>query len=563
MMQRVLESDALHIQRRISEPPVGWRQSTLRRKVLLLDEKASSRADFCTRVDARLTAFQAMLAAAESLQDTELWLLRSADYGKGPWLSSKVCLPAGMQTFDTTHSLRELLQSTDTVYTVGASEGMAAMLASKQVHVFGQPYYSGWGLTHDHANLPSRSARPSLEALFEAVFLNAAHYLDPRTLRQGSLESALDCIELQREVASRFADLSNVAAAAFQLWKRPFATPFITAGGGTLRWVSKCQHVRSSETAAIWGGRNAAGLPEGTKFFRIEDGFLHSLGLGSDMFAPHSQVIDRSGIYFDASHPNELTAILNNAKFLPQELRRAAALRASIVQHGLTKYNLGRRKPSWELPQGKRLLLVPGQVADDASIRLGTRGIATAEALLNEVRENRPDAFIIYKPHPDVLSGNRDGLVTATKIADIVDTTSDLISLIDVADEIHTLSSLSGYEALIRGKQVYTYGLPFYAGWGLTEDALPQPWRERVLAIDELVAGVMLRYPLYWDWELGLFTTPEAVVERLAGPASRPLSQLRGSRQRQVIKIFRWGRNVFLHFLQKRVPKSCPGKPKY
>lgn len=149
------------------------------------------------------------------------------------------------------------------------------------------------------------------------------------------------------------------------------------------------------------------------------------------------------------------------------------------------------------------------------------------------------------------MSGNRHGLVDADQIADVVDTTSDLISLIDNSDELHTLSSLSGFDALIRGKQVHTYGLPFYAGWGLTQDALPQPWRERRLTLDALVAGVMLRYPLYWDWRLGLFTTPEAVVARLAEQASRPLGRLRGSHTRQFAKILRWCRNVIRHFRWK------------
>ena len=95
---------------------------------------------------------------------------------------------------------------------------------------------------------------------------------------------------------------------------------------------------------------------------------------------------------------------------------------------------------------------MPGQVADDASIRLGTRAIATADALLREVRKRSPDAFIVYKPHPDVLSGNRTGLIDAQRLADVVDTEADLLSLVDVADEVHTLSSLAGFDALLRGK---------------------------------------------------------------------------------------------------------------
>ena len=281
---------------------------------------------------------------------------------------------------------------------------------------------------------------------------------------------------------------------------------------------------------------------------RIEDGFFHSHGLGSDMIAPRSQVIDRRGLYFDASQPSDLSVLLNETEFTHAELQRAAALRATVVELGVTKYNLGRRRPAWAAPAGKRVVLVPGQVADDASIRLGTRAIGTADALLREVRRLRPDAFIVYKPHPDVLSGNRNGLIDARQLADVVDTAADLLSLVDVADEVHTLSSLAGFDALLRGKAVYTYGLPFYAGWGLTHDALaPVPWRHRTLSLDMLCAGVLLRYPLYWDWRTKLFTTPEAVVAQLAPKAARPLEQVRGNRMRPLRKAFRWSRNGIWH----------------
>ncbi|MGF6606363.1 hypothetical protein OKW45_001263 [Paraburkholderia sp. WSM4175] len=88
--------------------------------------------------------------------------------------------------------------------------------------------------------------------------------------------------------------------------------------------------------------------------------------------------------------------------------------------------------------------------ADDASIRLGTRAIDTADALLREVHRLRPDAFVVYKPHPDVLSGNRNGLIDAQQLADVVDTEADLLSLVDGADEVHALSSLAGFDVLLR-----------------------------------------------------------------------------------------------------------------
>lgn len=141
------------------------------------------------------------------------------------------------------------------------------------------------------------------------------------------------------------------------------------------------------------------------------------------------------------------------------------------------------------------------------------------------------------------------------------DTEADLLSLVDVADEVHTLSSLAGFDGLLRGKAVFTYGLPFYAGWGLTHDALaPVPWRHRTLTLDMLCAGVLLRYPLYWDWRTRLFTTPEAVVEQLAPQAARPLEQVRGNRMRPLLKAIRWTRNGICHaswrFRQRLAPRA-------
>ncbi|WP_376698101.1 capsular polysaccharide biosynthesis protein [Burkholderia cepacia] len=545
LMRRTLLCDALHVRQRVtplrSDPSVTAQKQC----IVVIDERETSFADICTPAHHRKTNFRTMLDAARSGNpDIELWLFRSADGGKGRWLSVHAELPEGTRILDVSHSLHDVLQHAQAVFAVGASEGMGALLANVPTHIFGSPYYSGWGLTQDYIEMPERSARPPLWTLFEVAFLNLARYLDPFNHRLGTLETALDCIELQHHVASRFSDLNRVAGLQFQWWKRAFATPYLTAGGGALRWVKRNDDFRSGEHAAIWGGRSTNGLPSSISHFRMEDGFIHSTGLGSDMSPPFSQVIDRRGIYFDASHPSDLTDILNQATFDDAELLRAENLKLAIVRSGITKYNLGRRKPVWQAPPGKQIILVVGQVADDASIRLGTCNITTSEELLEAVRARRPDAFIIYKPHPDVLSGNRTGLISATHSANIVDMEADIISLIEASNELHTLSSLAGFDALIRGKTVFTYGLPFYAGWGLTHDALTQPWRTRRLSLDMLIAGVFFRYAVYWDWDLELFTTPESIVRQLAEPSARPLVKIRQNRLRPIVKAIRWIRNA-------------------
>ncbi|AOJ01038.1 MULTISPECIES: capsular polysaccharide biosynthesis protein [Burkholderia] len=513
------------------------------RKILLIDQ----------RKYAGLGAgapFQRMLATAKAEHpDAELWLWPSSDNAFGSWQLSPM-LPEVTRKIGQGYHFFSILSQIDYVYTVDAPEGMEALVAGMPVRVFGTPFYAGWGLTHDDIALPERRARPTVAALFDAVYLRLARYVAPDSDEPGSLDQVLDSIELQYAVRERFGDCTNIAGVRFQLWKRPFATPFLAAGGGPLRWLRSPDAVKPNECIALWGDKHVEGITPGTRIIRMEDGFFHSLGLGSDMSAPLSQVIDRRGLYFDARVPSDLTDILNETQFSDAELTRAESLRELIVRSGVTKYNLGRRKPAWHAPASKTLLFVPGQVADDASIRLGTSLFGSAEALLREVRARNPDGFIVYKPHPDVLSGNRIGLIDAHRLADIVDTDADVLSLIERADEVHTLSSLAGFDALLRGKKVFTYGLPFYAGWGLTSDAIqPIPWRRRTLTLEMLVAGALLRYPIYWNWKTRLYVTPESVVHKLAPFAARPLERVRGDRRRALRKAFRWTRNIFRHLL--------------
>ena len=165
---------------------------------------------------------------------------------------------------------------------------------------------------------------------------------------------------------------------------------------------------------------------------------------------------------------------------------------------GLTKYNVGQRalsRDNW--PSDRRVLLVPGQVEDDASVRRGGCGIRGNLELLREVRRRNPEAFIIYKQHPDVEVKNRKGRIDdaeALRVADEVVRDVRMDALLAVVDEVHTLTSLTGFEALLRGVKVCAYGGPFYAGWGLTEDCATEraflARRTARLTLDELAAAM-------------------------------------------------------------------------
>lgn len=346
----------------------------------------------------------------------------------------------------------------------------------------------------------------------------------------------------------------------FSRWKAANIKPLLALDPEVVNFVSDMNGlrrlaIRPNDCLFFWSAIPPSGLTDLANaccadILHVEDGFIRSVGLGSDLIRPLSLVLDRRGIYFDATRESDLENLLNSENFSEDELAMARKVRTFIVEHGITKYNLEpRHTVSWATA-GRRVVLVPGQVEDDASIRLGCRTIRTNLALLQEVRSSNPDAFIVYKPHPDVLSRNRKGKVAmeaVRRFADHVETEVSIVSCIEACDEVHTMTSLSGFDALLRGKVVVTYGQPFYAGWGLTTDLAENPIafarRTRRLSLDELVAGALLRYPIYWDWELHGYTTCEAVLHRIveqrsALEASGGLHRLRvGFMRRQLRKL--------------------------
>ncbi len=134
-----------------------------------------------------------------------------------------------------------------------------------------------------------------------------------------------------------------------------------------------------------------------------------------------------------------------------------------------------------------------------------------------------PDAYILFKPHPDVDAGHRAGRIDdadALRLADRIVRDVPMPALLDAVDGVHVLTSLTGFEALLRGRDVTVHGSPFYAGWGLTRDLGPAlPCRTRRLVIDQLAAAALILYPRYLDPVTGLLCPPEILVGRLAGQA--------------------------------------------
>ena len=346
-------------------------------------------------------------------------------------------------------------------------------------------------------------------------------------------------------------------------WNRATVRALLGADGNAVMFIDSFEQglaLARRERADLvgWASKitrqdKAAAIRDGVALVMMEDGFLRSVGLGAGLARGGSYVLDRSGIYYDSTAPSDLETLLETAEIGPDETSRAGRLRETILAAGISKYNVGKPPPQIAAPIGRERILVVGQVAVDAGVRRTLSSVLDCAGspninldLLRAVREANPRAFVVYKPHPDVEAGLRPGRLdraVLARLADQVVADADVIGLIRVCDRLATVSSLSGFEALLRGKPVSVYGLPFYAGWGLTDDLTKSPRRTRRLGLDELVAGALLRYCRYVDPVTLRPCTVEALIARIAAQRADPMHRLKS----RVLQHLSWaGRKLGL-----------------
>ena len=396
----------------------------------------------------------------------------------------------------------ELLQQIDEVYVVSSQMGFEALLCGKKVHCFGIPWYAGWGLTNDiyaplHILNNRRNKRKSLEHLFACAYFQYARYINPVTAQKCELEDVFQFL-VANTTKQKELDSSYIAY-GFSSWKKKFISSFLGFPKLNLKFN---RYLKPKQTAKIlaWG-KKAKTLKDLNyqNVVTVEDGFIRSVGLGAELVRPCSLVFDDIGIYYDATQPSRLEHLLQTYYVTDKKKLRAQNLIRLLIDLNISKYNVGQQQQI-NRPEHQHVLLVVGQVEDDMSIQLGGIDIKTNLALLQKVREKNPNSYIIYKPHPDVLAGLRVGNVQPEellKYANHIELNSSILQCFEVCDELHTITSLSGFEALIRGIPVHCYGLPFYAGWGLTHDLHQCKRRIRKVDLESLVYIALVEYASY------------------------------------------------------------------
>ena len=358
------------------------------------------------------------------------------------------------------------LKQAEAVY-VGTSQlGYEALLCGCTVKVAGKPFYAGWGLTDDAQSVDRRTRQRSLEQMFYATHVHHARYCCPVTGKLWTLADCLDHVELQLNYFERNA--GNHVCVGITPWKRRYLAQFLRSPYGSVRF-SKVDDASGDERSVFWSFSDTPSIDsvsrnihvqervackDTVKEIRVEDGFIRSRGLGSDFTPPASLVFDNEGLYFDASGPSALEVLLNTYECSDQELSRAKKLRARILSSNMTKYNVGVLEEDFAPASGhrtdKKTILVVGQVEGDQSIVRGSIDVKSNAELLTAVRASHPEAYVVYKPHPDVVSGNRKGEVSASVVESLVDHVElarGFLECLGECDELHTMTSLSGFEA--------------------------------------------------------------------------------------------------------------------
>ena len=407
--------------------------------------------------------------------------------------------------------------------------GFELLLHRVPVTCFGQPFYSGWGLTEDKKENSKRTRKRSLLELFIAAYIIYPTYVDPVSGNVCTLSEIVDHIAEQRRQLSRVG--GDYRLLGITPWKKRYVDRYMMAANYNHHYVSLKQlksmptsSANESPSIMVWGRGELESESEQLlsqhQVARMEDGFIRSVGLGSNFTAPRSLIVDDLGIYFDATRPSRLEYLLQNRDCTDAELDRAESLIQLLLENRISKYTSNSNSiTDISFYAGKHVLLVIGQVDGDASLRYGSSDIDNNYKLLQAVRADNPDALIVYKPHPDVVSGNRsDGIASyrdIDKFCDHVETNLSIEVTLNLCAQVHTMTSLAGLEALLCGKDVVTYGRPFYAGWGLTTDHCDFERRTRTRNLAELVYICYVEYPGYLDLTSGEFTSVEKTIASL------------------------------------------------
>jgi capsule polysaccharide export protein KpsC/LpsZ len=261
----------------------------------------------------------------------------------------------------------------------------------------------------------------------------------------------------------------------------------------------------------------------------LEDGLFRSVEIGLSGTPALSIMLDDRGAYYDATATNRLEKLLaSRRQFTDEERARARACIQRIGELRLSKYNHAADRPL-DYPAGSVLLV--DQRRGDLSV---TKGLADEtsfrDLVISACREN-PDRTILVKRHPDAMSGGKQSYFSSESLAEwgsfpnlvLIDYETNPHALFDCCSKVYVVTSGMGFEALMRGLEVHCFGMPFYAGWGLTKDRRTCRRRKRRRTVEEVFFAACILHSRYFD--------PTRLVPCCLEEAIEALARARDARQ--------------------------------
>lgn len=458
-------------------------------------------------------------------------------------------------------NIGSFLSSVDHVYTIDSYGGFDALIRNIPVTTFGDPYYAGWGLTEDRGILTDRKRTLTVNELFAGVYILNRKYFNPFTKEKVSLGRSLELLKIIKETENKRTvfrnqnhqvniakiDNTNLPINEIEFSKDTFQVSISKEKESKIGIMSKgikaipnlqsflrgelifnpSERVGEIDYIAGWGMKPSAKKAlefcekHNIAYLGLEDGFLRSVGLGVDGSPPLSICVDDVGIYYDATRPSKLENILNSSGWENEQLLKDAGKALTLIKKNyLSKYN---HAPMADgnifLNNGKKRVLVVDQTLGDMSITLGLADKERFKQMYKQAKKENPDADIFIKTHPDVISGKKEGNLTPKDVDETVRFLYDdcnPISLLEQVDKVYVVTSQFGFEALMLGKEVHCFGMPFYAGWGVTKDEQKVERRIKQRSVTEIFAAAYLLYPRYIHPETGMPGTIFDVINYLA-----------------------------------------------
>lgn len=438
---------------------------------------------------------------------------------------------------DSDKDILELLWFVDKIYTKDSIIAFNGLILGKKVITFGAPFYAGWGLTIDRNQISNRNHELSLETLVGVSLIEYPKYVNPYTKEMLEVETS---IELQSKVTkiakkvgiSNKRNISTTNATVGAIDKFNLETQLIgkkvaivSPGLKKMPNLDKLlpadiiydptgNQIEELDYVGGWGlkpgYKDARVFAEkhNIPYLAMEDGFLRSIGLGVDGAPALSFSLDDIGVYYDATRPSRMENILNSTGWETPELLEDAKRAINLIKTNyLSKYNVGKILKEEDFRRnGRKRILVVDQTFGDMSISLGLGDQQSFINMYNKAKEENPGADFYLKVHPDVIAGKKKGNITDIREDEntiLLTEDSNPLSLIEHMDKVYCVTSQMGFEALIMGKEVRCFGMPFYAGWGATNDEIILERRKRVRSVEELFAASYIMYCTYLNPNTG------------------------------------------------------------